>query len=473
MELKPATIPYITGLFLNNKVPFSSLVNNIPVGILILDIKQRIILINQTLEALLGFFADEVKGLPCHSILRSKACIRSCPVLRMKESLDPISIESDLINCERQLIPVKITASPIINQKGKLLGYLEIIEDLRILQQISNKDPVAFSFEGIIGKSAEMEKIFRLLPVLAETDSSILITGETGTGKDLIAEAIHRASPRAKGPFIKVNCGALPETLLESELFGHVKGAFTGAVNDKPGRFRLANNGTLYLTEIGDLPLTLQVKLLTFLDDRVVYPIGSTRSYQVDVRIIAATHRNLEKMVAEGSFRKDLFYRLNVVRLHLPPLRERKEDIQMLLEHFMRLFAKKLNKRIKGFSPQALQKLKNYYYPGNVRELRNIVEYAINVCDKEMISLNHFPPYLLEEKQEKNYISIKTMEDTSKGVESSPKLDYKVTNNWSDIERKMILDALTKARGRRTEAAKLLGWARSTLWRKMKKYNLK
>jgi len=216
------------------------------------------------------------------------------------------------------LVPVRITTSAVKGFEGNLVGFLEVIEDLRAMQGLHEEGPTAFSFGGIVGKSPEMEKIFRILPVLAESDSSILITGETGTGKDVIAEA--------------------------SELFGHTKGAFTGAVDDKPGRFRMANNGTLYLTEIGDLPLPLQVKLLTFLDDKTVYPIGSTRGYSVDVRVIAATHRNLEEMVAKGTFRKDLFYRLNVVRLHLPALRERGEDILLLLDHFVRLFSHKLNK---------------------------------------------------------------------------------------------------------------------------------
>ena len=470
--MKEMKMPYIGELFPDDQVFLSSFINAFPMGVLILDTNRRVVLLNQSLEGLLALSSEEAEGLPCHSVLRAKACLRICPVLALDTASDSVTIESDIINRERQLIPVRITTSAVKGSDGGLVGFLEVIEDLRATQRLHEEGPPAFGLGSIIGRSQGIKKILQILPTLAESDSSILITGETGTGKDLIAEAIHQASNRAKGPFIKVNCGALPETLLESELFGHTKGSFTGAVNDKPGRFRMANNGTLYLTEIGDLPLPLQVKLLTFLDDKTVYPIGSTRGYSVDVRIIAATHRNLEEMVAKGTFRKDLFYRLNVVRLHLPALRERGEDILLLLDHFVRLFSCKLNKTIEGFSPQALRELKKYPYPGNVRELRNIVEYAVNVCDAKVISPRHLPPYLLESEQEQAALMAGTPVDTTAGMQPSPLANFAPTDNWSDIERKIILDALAKAKGRRNEAARLLGWARSTLWRKMKQYEI-
>ncbi len=474
--MKSLQDPYIKNLFQNDPIILSHFINVIPVGTLILNTERKIILINRALEALIGYSSEDVKGLPCHSIIRSKACINrlSCPASSAKDPSDSISIESDLINCDHQLIPIRITCSPFIGSNGKILGYLEIIEDLRGLKGSQEKKNTFFGFESIIGKSPEMERIFRILPILAESDSSILITGETGTGKDLIAKAIHQASNRAKGPFIKVNCGALPETLLESELFGHTKGAFTGAIEQKPGRFRMANKGTLYLTEIGDLPLPLQVKLLTFLDDKIIYPIGSTKGFQVDVRIIAATHRNLERMVSEGSFREDLFFRLNVVRLHLPPLRERSNDILLLLNHFLNMFSRKLGKQIHGFSPAALRILKEYSYPGNVRELKNIVEYAVNVCESKQILPMHLPSYISEDREALPSIRLKNRNSPQiTGASKSHPLNFTDTHTWPDVERKMILEALIKTKGRRSEAAKLLGWARSTLWRKMKQYNIK
>jgi transcriptional regulator with PAS, ATPase and Fis domain len=319
-----------------------------------------------------------------------------------------------------------------------------------------------------------MVKIFKILPAFAQSDSSVLITGETGTGKDLVAEAIHQASERSHGPFLKINCGALPESLMESELFGHQKGAFTGAVENKPGRFKLAHNGTLFLTEIGDLSLALQVKLLTFLDDWIIFPLGSSKGVPVNVRIIAATHRNLEQMVKEGRFRKDLLFRLNVVRIHLPPLREREEDIKLLLNHFFKSFTSKFQKPIKCFSKQALKLLSNYHYPGNVRELRNIVEYSVNICQENSILPEHLPAYIFQSKpQSLEYFSTDKEQDCwNNAVDVKPREISMQPQTLENLEKQMIMDALRKAGGRKTRAAEILGWGRSTLWRKIKRYHL-
>ncbi|MDH3357942.1 MAG: sigma 54-interacting transcriptional regulator, partial [Desulfobacteraceae bacterium] len=387
----------IKGLF-DASIELPSLIDEIPLGIVMLDTQRRIVLINRAFEALSGFSMEEARGIPCFHIMRSKLCIQKCPLKKMDSNSESISIESDMINKERQLIPVLINLSPIRNAEGNLAGFIETVEDLRPFKEVDSKTTHAYTFRHLIGKSPKMTRIFQTLPLLAQSDSAILITGETGTGKDMLAEAIHQASDRAKGPFVKVNCGALPETLLESELFGHRKGAFTGAVENKPGRFRLAHNGSLYLTELGDLPLPLQVKLLTFLDDKVVYPLGSANGFQADVRVIAATHRNLDLMVKERKFREDLIFRLNVVRLHLPPLRERGDDIRLILDHFINIFATRFRKDINGLSKKALKILLDYPFPGNVRELRNIIEYAVNICPKGQIQFTHLPAYLSETK---------------------------------------------------------------------------
>jgi DNA-binding NtrC family response regulator len=314
-----------------------------------------------------------------------------------------------------------------------------------------------------------MDKVFQILPVIAQTDSSVLVTGETGTGKDLVAESIHQHSARAKGPFIKVNCGALPENLLESELFGHRKGAFTGAVENKPGWFKLAHNGTLFLTEVGDLPLALQVKLLTFLDDKVIYPLGSTQGRKVNVRVIAATHRDLETMVMYHRFRQDLLFRLNVIRVELPPLRDRGEDLTLLINHFVRQMAHQLKKNIVGFDGEAMRHLSLYSFPGNVRELRNIVEYAVTVCQGQELGLGHLPAYVRDHEESSESSPAPEPPPASPGVvpHSSP-----AAENWTVMERQMIMDALVRAGGRKSKAADILGWGRSTLWRKMKKHNL-
>lgn len=462
----------IKGLFAL-PVDLHSLVDEIPLGIVVLDAQRRIVLINRAFEALSGFSMENARGIPCFHIMRSKLCIQKCPLQKMGSNSESISVESDMINKERQLIPVLINLSPIKDAEGKLTGFLETIEDLRPLKEVDGKTPQAYAFRHLIGKSPEMTRIFQTLPLLAQSDSAILITGETGTGKDVLAEAIHQASDRAKGPFVKVNCGALPETLMESELFGHRKGAFTGAVENKPGRFRLAHNGTLYLTEIGDLPLSLQIKLLTFLDDKVVYPLGSTKGFQADVRVVAATHRNLELMVKERNFREDLMFRLNVVRLHLPPLRERGGDIRLILDHFMNIFTSRFRKNIKGLSKTALKILLRYAFPGNVRELRNIVEYAVNICPNGQIQPEHLPAYITD-TETYNDLPAHAVGETSGWsaplIESGKKHIEQKT--WASLERDIIMEALVKAKGRRNKAADILGWGRSTLWRKMKHYGI-
>ena len=462
----------IKGLF-PFPIDLPSLTDEIPLGIVVLDTGRRIVLINRAFEALSGFSMGDASGLPCFNILRSSLCVQKCPLKEMGANSEPVCIESDLINRERERIPVLINLSPIKDTKGSLAGFLETVEDLRPLREADATTSQAYGFGGLIGKSQAMAKIFQTLPLLAQSDSAVLITGETGTGKDVLAEAIHQASNRAKGSFVKVNCGALPETLLESELFGHRKGAFTGAVENKPGRFRLAHNGSLYLTEIGDLPLALQVKLLTFLDDKVVYSLGSTKGFQANVRVIAATHRNLTLMVKGGMFREDLMFRLNVVRFHLPPLRDRGDDIRLILDHFLNIFKSRFRKDIKGLSKKTLQILLDYSFPGNVRELRNIVEYAVNICPKGQIQPGHLPAYLAE--PESHYILPEiTVEETPGWTASSAQSgkEHGEQKTWASLERDIIIEALVKARGRRNKAATILGWGRSTLWRKMKHYGI-
>jgi PAS domain S-box-containing protein len=470
--LKTLQRTQIKGL-LDASIELPSLIDEIPLGIVVLDTQRRIVLINRAFEALSGFSMEDARGIPCFHIMRTKLCMQKCPLKKMDSNSKSISVESDMINKERQLIPVLIHLSPIRDAEGNLAGFLETVEDLRPFKEVDSKTTHAYAFRHLIGKSPKMIRIFQTLPLLAQSDSAILITGETGTGKDVLAEAIHQASDRAKGPFVKVNCGALPETLMESELFGHRKGAFTGAVENKPGRFRLAHNGSLYLTEIGDLPLPLQVKLLTFLDDKVVYPLGSAKGFQADVRVIAATHRNLDLMVKERKFREDLMFRLNVVRLHLPPLRERGDDIRLILDHFVNIFATRFRKDINGLSKKVLKILLDYPFPGNVRELRNIIEYAVNICPRGQIQFTHLPAYLSETK---HHFDRSTPEA---GEASEWPASFATSNSeqsgqktWASFERDMIIEALVKSKGRRNKAADMMGWGRSTLWRKMKQYKI-
>jgi PAS domain S-box-containing protein len=462
----------IKGL-LSSPIDLQALIDQIPLGVVIIDPDRRVVLLNRTFEALTGYSLDQAAGIPCHHILRSKVCIKDCPALKMQEASEPVFVESDIINRDRILIPVLINIAPLYATSGQLAGFLETVEDMRPFRELDAKISQAYSFAHIVGRSPQMEKVFQILPVLAQSDSSVLITGETGTGKDMVAEAVHQASSRAKGPFVKVNCGALPETLMESELFGHRKGAFTGAVESKPGRFRLAHNGTLYLTEIGDLPLSLQVKLLTFFDDQVVYPLGGTKGFQTNVRVVAATHHNLEKMVRKGRFREDLLFRLNVVRIHLPPLREREGDTRLLIDYFLNDLTSRFKKNISKLSKQALGILMDYTYPGNVRELRNIIEYAVNICQEGPIKPHHLPAYLTEIQpwgKGTDTMAAQALLSTPTALDEQKLLETE--HSWAAMERKMIMEALVKTGGRRSKTAELLGWGRSTLWRKMKQYGI-
>ncbi|HBD10081.1 MAG TPA: sigma-54-dependent Fis family transcriptional regulator [Syntrophobacteraceae bacterium] len=480
-------------LDLQAALPF--IVDEIPLGIAVMDSERRVVLLNRAMEALTGFDRETAKTIACRHIVRGDVCLGKCPALSMSHGPGTMCVEGNIVNRERQKIPVRITFTPIKDSRGNVIGFFETVEDIRMLCALAGKSDGAYTFGQVVGRSPEMQQIYRFLPMIAQSDSSVLLTGETGTGKDLVAEAIHQGSPRAKAPFIKVNCGALPATLLESELFGHQKGAFTGAVENKPGRFRLAHNGTLFLTEIGDLPLPLQVKLLTFLDDRIIYPLGSTKGFLCDVRVIAATHRDLERMVKEGTFREDLLFRLNVVRMQLPPLRERGDDVQLLLEHFLQTFISSFKKPIKGFTSNALAILLAYSYPGNVRELKNIVEYASNVCQEDQIQPQHLPAYLANpipvHEAKDDATRVAPMSSAAQPEEDQDAVDRAAMERriildailktrersdekmeWPAIERKMIVDAIVKAQGRRNKAAAILGWSRSRLYRKILQYGI-
>ena len=303
------------------------------------------------------------------------------------------------------------------------------------------------------GDSPALQSVLRSAALVAATDATALITGESGTGKELVTEAIHAESPRSSKPLVKVNCAALTESLLESELFGHVKGAFTGAYANRQGRFEAAGGGYIFLDEIGDLPLSTQVKLLRVLEDKVVERVGDNKSIKVDVRIITATNRNLQELVRQGSFRQDLFYRINVVPIHLPPLRERPEDIPLLAEHFFQRIKLKTGKPLAGISSQAMDALTRYSWPGNIRELKSVFEYAFVACAQGTIDTQHLLPHILE--------GAKPLEERA--------ADAPVDDEQHKNE---LIEALRQTNGNQSEAARILGVSRVTVWNRMKKYNV-
>lgn len=452
------------------QIAVSELLNGFPHAIAILDPGLRIMEMNSYLEVLTGYTSAQARGIYGNFILRCNLGPKNQHFHKALETGESIAIEGNIINRDHKKIPVQFTISPLRAERGNVVGLLVVLEDTSLYQNKSQR--LYDGAEVILGHSPKMQEVLGLIPVLAHTDATVLITGETGTGKDLIAEAIHKASQRARHPFIKINCGALPESLLESELFGYARGAFTGAVKDKPGILRLAHAGTIFLTEIGDLPMPLQVKILSVLDNKEFYPVGGTRKVEVDVRIIAATHRDLRELIQQGKFREDLFYRLNVLRIHLPALREREDDIRLLLDHFLKEFESKLSKSIKGFSANAFAKLLSYAYPGNVRELRNIIEYAANICQGEKIRTEHLPPYISTCQVSNSITQPKAYDIGQQGQIPTPEPLKPRAGNWNDIEKEIILDALTKTRGNRSQAAKMLGWGRTTLWRKLKMHGV-
>lgn len=450
----------------------------IPHPAMILDRSFGVVAMNRLMEALTGYATKLVVGIHGELVVRSNTGnTRGQLFNRVIRSAEPVSVTGDVINSNRRKIPVQYTISLLCERDGSRCGLLVIAENLSAKKNNRVSSSLDFDTIELIGHSPKMQKVFDMIPLLARTDASVMITGETGTGKDKVAEIIHHHSARSRFPFIKINCGALPPGLLESELFGHVKGAFTGATRNKQGLFQLADKGTLFLTEIGDMPLPLQVKLLSVLDDREFVPVGGESTIKVDVRIIAATNRPLRQHVTRKKFREDLFYRLNVLHVHLPPLREREGDTRYLLDHFLHRFGKSLNKTDLTIEKDAMQRLLTYGYPGNIRELSNIIEYGVNICNNNQISLDHLPPYLLEQQVPSSAAAVEGETDTLKPSVSLPQEQGSKTQaarkaSWTDIERDMIIESLRANHGNRTRTAESLGWGRMKLWRKMKKYHL-
>ena len=459
-----------------------SLLEGMPCPAMILDHLFRITDMNRLMEAMSGHLIDEVRGIHGELVLRSNiGNSRDAQFKTVLKTGEPVSLEGDILNCYRRKIPVQCHISPLSSIDNGQRGLLVVTEVMQVKETQKEQNNKSFSSAGIIGYCPKMQEVFDKIPLISQTDASALITGETGTGKDKIAEIIHRHSPRARFPFIKINCGALPLDLLESELFGHTKGAFTEATRNKAGMFKLADRGTLFLTEIGDMPLQLQVKLLSVLDDKQFYPIGSEKSISVDVRIIAATHRSLREQVKKNEFREDLFYRLNVLYIHLPPLRERDIDIRYLLDHFLNKFVAGLGRDIVGFTAETMETLLHYSYPGNIREMSNIVEYAVNMCKKKKVGLEHLPSYIFEpvlnnpvpnERYEGDKLNSQPADTQIELPDSSVVSTPKKHESWDDIERQVIIDALMEHNGSRKDTASHLKWTRMKLWRKMKKYGL-
>jgi len=429
--------------------------DNLDLGVFTVTRGGLITFFNTIAEKISGFRRKEVIGRPC-AVLLGEGPGGGADLL--KQAIEGGKAQSNkkgmLTAKDGRKIPIRGNYMALRNEQGRVIGGLATIQDLSLIDELHRAISSRYTFADMIGKDPSIQKIFDIVPVVAESDATILIEGSTGTGKDLLAKVIHNASKRAKKPLVKVNCAALPDNLLESEMFGYVKGAFTGADKDKPGRFQEADGGTIFLDEIGDIPLSLQAKLLRVLEEKEFYPLGSRKITRVDVRIIAATNQGLEEMVGAKRFREDLFYRLNVIRLELPPLRERRADIPLLIDNILRRLSSARKAQANRISEEAMEILLNYDYPGNVRELENILEHALIICQEEVIGVKHLPIFLRKTSPAAG------PEKGVSGQEGTP------------TEKERILEALKRHHWQRNEAARELHVDRTTLWRKMKRYHL-
>jgi PAS domain S-box-containing protein len=436
---------------------FNVILNSIADGVFTTDNGGKITFINKAGEQITGFSSKEAIGHFCFDIFRANICQSKCALKEtLKTKKEIINLPATILKKGGQKVPISISTAVLKNEKGQIIGGVETFRDLSAIEELKKELSQKYTLGDIISKNHKIHEIFNILPNIAESDSTVLVQGASGTGKELFAKAIHNLSRRKTKPFIKVNCGALPDALLESELFGYVKGAFTDAKKDKPGRFALANEGTIFLDEVGDMSPSLQVKLLRVLQEKEFEPLGSTSPRKTDVRIIAATNKDLSKLVSEGKFRDDLFYRLNVVKIELPLLRERREDIPLLLDTFVRKFNAKMGKQVAGVSDEVMATLMRYDYPGNVRELENIIEHAFVLCKGDRIDLDCLPKEITL-NQEKI---------------SSPAPPPPGEKPIDRAEAEVIERTLKKNDGNRIKTAQELGLDRTTLWRKMKKYRL-
>ena len=431
-----------------------AILESISDGVFTVNREWRITSFNRTAEEITGTPRKEAIGRLCSEVFRCSMCESECALRRTLKNGKPIIGKTGyIINARGARIPISVSTAVLRDGEGHIIGGAETFRDLSELEALRQELDGRFRAGDLISHSPLMQRLFEVLPAIAASPSTVLILGETGTGKELLARTIHTFSPRSKAPFIAINCGALPDTLLDSELFGYKAGALTGATKNKPGRFALAKGGTLFLDEIGQISPALQVRLLRVLQERVYEPLGATRSEMADVRILAATNSDLGDETRQGRFREDLYYRINVVRLELPPLRRRKEDIPLLVAQFIARFNHLQNKAISGITSDTLSLLMAHDWPGNVRELENVIERAFVLCREGEITLQHLPEEL-----------------TAHGREAAPGLEMRAARDLLDA--RTIQAALKETGYHRLAAAKRLGIHKTTLFRKIKKLRI-
>ena len=433
---------------------FKEILNSIADGVFTVDKDRRITSFNRAAERITGTTSSNAVGKHCYEIFHSDICEKGCLLKdTMKTGREVIDAPVNIIDSSGNECPISISTSVLRDDEDKVLGAVETFRDLSMIERLRKDLEKTYSFEDIISKSSIIRKLFSILPDVAESESTVLIQGPSGSGKELFARAVHNLSPRAKKKYMIINCGTLPQQLFESELFGYVKGAFTDAKKDKSGKIAAAERGTVFFDEIGELPLPTQVKLLRLLQNREYEKLGSTKSVSANIRVIAATNRNLQQLVSQGKFRDDLYFRLAVVKFDLPSLQERREDIPYLIEHFIHQFNARKGKKILGVSPSMLEILMRHDFPGNVRELENIIEYGFAICHGRILEIEHLPNELMKTLKPKTTKFINPL--------------HNAINEESHIRA-----ALKNHNGNQSETAKQMNLHRSTLWRKMKRYEI-
>jgi PAS domain S-box-containing protein len=433
-----------------------AILESISDGVFTVDADWRITSFNRAAEGITGITRDEALGQSCCDVFRSSMCEGNCALRKTLKTGRPVINQAGfIVTADGRQIPISVSTAVLHDRSGLVIGGAETFRDLSEIQRLRTQLKERSPFGEWASRSPATQRVFELAAAVAKTASSVLISGETGTGKELLARAIHDMSDRAQKPFVAVNCGALPDTLLESELFGYKKGAFTGADRDKPGRFELARGGTLFLDEIGEISPAMQVRLLRVLQEHEFEPLGATRSVSSDVRIITATNRNLAERVQEGLFRQDLFFRIHIIDIVMPPLRERSEDIPFLVSHFIEGFNNRLGRSITGLSSEAMFALMAHQWPGNIRELENVIERGFVLCDQSVIGIEHLPQALWPVKP---------------GRTQSDSGAIRPARDMAEVQS--ILAALERTKHNHREAARELGIHKTTLYRKMKRLGM-
>jgi len=435
---------------------FKVILSSIADGVFTVDSDRKITSFNPAAEKITGIPASKAIGSRCQDVFHSDIC-ENCPLREtLKTGIETIDRPVNIINSRGDKIPITISTAVLRDDDGKVLGAVETFRDLSMIEKLRKELNKTYSFEDIISKSPRIHKLFAIMPDIAESDSTVLIQGPSGSGKELFARAIHNLSTRYDKNYVIINCGTLPLQLFESELFGYVKGAFTDAKKDKKGKLTVAEKGTVFFDEIGELPMSTQVKLLRLLQQREYEPVGSTVPVKADIRIVAATNRDLKELVAQGKFRDDLYFRLAVVKFELPALKERREDIPYLVDHFINKYNAQRGKNIISISPGVMDILMKYDFPGNIRELENTIEYGFVVCKGNIIQIEHLPTELIGAA------------DVFSGLAKPGKTSLAQPID----EQNRLKTVLLKHKGQLTKAAKELGIHRVTLWRKLKNYDI-